>query len=430
MKVSVLTLGCKVNQFESQSMMHDLEAHGYTLAQEGTYADITIINSCAVTAVSEQKAIKMIHRIRRENPDTILILTGCMPQAFPNIADTVPEVDVVLGNKRRADLIPTIESYLADRKKLSFVESYGKSDPYEVLEISKFHERTRAFLKIEDGCNRFCSYCIIPYARGRVRSCTYDYITQKMREFSDEGYKEVVLVGINLSSFGSDNGLEFAKAIETACTVSTIQRVRLGSLEPEAMDLETLKRLSALKGFCPQFHLSLQSGCDDTLRRMNRHYTTAEYAEIVSNIRKVFDNPSITTDVMVGFAGETEDEFRQSMQFVQDMAFAKVHIFPYSRRAGTAADRRTDHISQEKKKERAARMAVVADKIRMQFLQTQVGRQESVLLETRRDKEGRIEGYTPNYTPVWVAAQKNGENDIVDVTITDAFGDYCVGQIK
>ena len=428
MKVSILTLGCKVNQFESQSMIHDLEAHGYTLAQEGEYADITVINSCAVTAVSEQKAIKMIHRIRRENPDTVLILTGCMPQAFPNIADTLPEVDVVLGNKRRADLIPTIESYLSDHKKLSFIESYGKSDPYEALEISKFHERTRAFLKIEDGCNRFCSYCIIPYARGRVRSCTYDYIAQKMREFSAEGYKEVVVVGINLSSFGTDNGLEFAKAIETACTASEIRRIRLGSLEPESMDLETLKRFSALEGFCPQFHLSLQSGCDDTLRRMNRHYTTAEYAEIVSNIRKVFDNPSITTDVMVGFAGETEEEFKQSMQFVRDMAFAKVHIFPYSRRQGTAADRRTDHISQEIKKERAARMATVANETRRAFLRSQIGRQERVLLETRRDKEGRIEGYTPNYTPVWVQPTGHGENDIVTVTITEAFEDYCIGE--
>lgn len=430
MKVSVITLGCKVNQFESQAMMHDLEQHGYSIAQNNENAEVTIINSCAVTSVSEQKAMKLIHRIRRENPDTILILTGCMSQAFPDVASAIPEVDIVLGNKRRADLIPTLETYLSSRKKLSFVENYGKTDAYESLDISKFHERTRAFLKIEDGCNRFCSYCIIPYARGRVRSCTYDYITEKMKEFDSEGYKEVVLVGINLSSFGSDNGQEFAKAVETACTASSIQRIRLGSLEPESMGLDTLKRLNDLKGFCPQFHLSLQSGCDATLRRMNRHYTITEYAAIVENIRKVFDNPSITTDVMVGFAGETNEEFAQSVKFVKDIGFAKVHVFPYSRRKGTVADNRTDHISQEIKKERAAIMGEAARETRIAFLASQVGHTEEVLLETRLDSSGRIEGYTPNYTPVWVMPNRYGENDIVKVTITDAMEDFCYGTIK
>lgn len=430
MKVSVITLGCKVNQFESQAMMHDLEQHGYIMAQNGENADITIINSCAVTSVSEQKAIKLIHRIRRENPDTVLILTGCMSQAFPDAAASIPEVDIVLGNKRRADLIPTIETYLSNHKKLSFVENYGKTDSYESLDISKFHERTRAFLKIEDGCNRFCSYCIIPYARGRVRSCTYDYITEKMKEFDTEGYKEVVLVGINLSSFGSDNGQEFAKAVETACAASSIRRIRLGSLEPESMGLDTLKRLNELEGFCPQFHLSLQSGCDDTLRRMNRHYTATEYAAIVENIRKVFDNPSITTDVMVGFAGETDEEFARSVQFVKDIGFAKVHVFPYSRRKGTVADRRTDHIAQEIKKERAMIMGEAAKETRMKFLASQVGRTEEVLLETRLDSSGRIEGYTPNYTPVWVMPDGHTENDIIRVTVTDAAEDFCYGTIE
>ena len=428
MTVSVITLGCKVNQFESQSMLHELEAHGYSTAPSSEHADITIINSCAVTAVSEQKTMKLLRRIRRENPDTVLVLTGCVPQAFPEAAQNIAEADIILGNKRRADLVPLLEEYLAGRKRLSFIEAYGRSDGYESLDISNFAGRTRAFLKIEDGCNRFCSYCIIPYARGRVRSCSYDYIAQKIQEFSKEGYKEVVLVGINLSSFGSDNGLDFVKAVETACTASSIDRIRLGSLEPECMGLETLKRLNNLEGFCPQFHISLQSGCDATLRRMNRHYTTSDYARIVSNIRKVFDNPSVTTDVMVGFAGETDEEFSQSLRFVSDIGFAKVHIFPYSRRPGTAADKRSDHIDQDIKKRRAGLMAQAAAKGRRKFLADQVGKTEKVLLETRRDDENRLEGYTPNYTPVWVNTKTCGENDIADVKITENCEDFCLGE--
>lgn len=426
MKVKIITLGCKVNQFETQAMFSNLKNNGYEIVGEHDKADITIINSCAVTAVSEQKAIKLIHRTRRENPETVIILTGCMAQAFPDSGNRLPEVDIVLGNKRRSDIVPVLSEYFSDRKKMTFVEEYKKSDDYENLDVNNFVERTRAFLKIEDGCNRFCSYCIIPYARGRVRSCSLEYINKEIIAFAANGYKEIVLVGINLSSFGSDNGLSFADAVKTACESADV-RIRLGSLEPETMTLETLKTFAQYENFCPQFHLSLQSGCDATLKRMNRHYTTDEYLEIVNNIRKVFDNSAITTDVMVGFAGETEEEFQSSMDFVEKVGFAKVHIFPYSRRAGTVADKAPNQLSNAVKKERVARMSAIAEKTRKTFLSSQVGKVEKVLIETR-NKNGRYEGYTMNYTLVYVDTDNNSIGKILDVLITDSGDDCCFGK--
>ncbi len=427
MTVKIFTLGCKVNQFETQAMFKDLSDNGYEIVSEDQNADISIINSCAVTQASEQKAVKLIHRIKRENPDTVIVLTGCMAQAFPQSGNKLSEVDIILGNKRRNDLVPTLKRYFSDMQKLTFVEDYYKKDEYENLSVDNFINRTRAFLKIEDGCNRFCSYCIIPYARGRVRSCSLEYIKNQVQTFAKNGYNEVVIIGINLSSFGSDNGLKFSDAVRTACESADI-RIRLGSLEPESMDMETLKIFSQYKNFCPQFHLSLQSGCDETLKRMNRHYTSAEYAEIVNNIRTVFDNPSITTDVMVGFAGETDEEFKKSLDFVKSIGFAKVHIFPYSRRKGTAADRYPDQLSPEIKKARAAEMARVTDITSRNFFDSQIGRTEKVLIETR-NKNGRYEGYTMNYTPVLVDTDESNINKVVDVLIESVDGEYCMGKI-
>lgn len=427
MKVKVLTLGCKVNQFESQAMLRELSENGYEIVGEDDAADVSVINSCAVTKASEQKAVKMIHRLRRENPSSVIVLTGCMAQAFPECGNELPEVDIVLGNKRRSDLIPVLNGYLAGQTKLTMVEGYGKNDPYESLFVDDFLNRTRAYLKIEDGCNRFCSYCIIPYARGRVRSCSLDYIRKEIAAFAGNGYREVVIIGINLSSYGSDNGLTFSDAVSAACESADI-RIRLGSLEPEAMDIGTLKKLSGYKNFCPQFHLALQSGCNETLRRMNRHYTTEEYEEIVCNIRSVFDNPSVTTDVMVGFPDETEEEFRRSMEFVRKIGFARVHIFPYSRRAGTVADRAPGQISPEVKKERAALMAQAAKQGMSEFLASQIGRTESVLIETL-NKDGFYEGYTMNYTHVHVRSEENISGLVVPVRIISAKDESCFGEL-
>lgn len=427
MKVRIYTLGCKVNQFESQAMLGMMEKTGWTAAGENEPADVTVINSCAVTAASEQKAVRLMHRIRREDPETVLVLTGCMAQTQKGEDSRLSEADIILGNKSREQLVPVLQAYFEDKKRILQIDQYGKQDQYESLSVDGFSERTRAFLKIEDGCNRFCSYCIIPYARGRVRSSTLEYIRQEMELFKAGGYREVVLVGINLSCYGQDRGLSMRDAVRTACSYPDM-RIRLGSLEPESMDAETLRELAGFENFCPQFHLSLQSGCDETLRRMNRHYTTEEYSKIVSDILSIFDNPSITTDVMVGFAGETEEEFRRSMEFVEITGFARVHIFPYSRRPGTVADRLPEQVPQHVKKERAALMAQAAQRARDRFLSTQLGRVEKVLIETRV-KGGLYEGYTPNYTLVRLEADESMVNTTVDVLLEKACGEFCLGRL-
>ncbi len=428
MLAKVITLGCKVNQYESEAMLNSLNAAGFSTAEDHEHADIIVINSCAVTGVSEQKTQKIVRRERRNNPNSVIVLTGCVPQAFPNIGDKYLEADIILGNKSRSALVPAVERFLESHMRSVMIEEYGKSDRYEELSVPSYQKRTRAFIKIEDGCNRFCSYCIIPYARGRVRSRSLDDITSEVKALARAGYTEIVLVGINLSCYGSDIGLDLCDAVEAVCGVSGISRVRLGSLEPELMGYDVLNRLKKQSKLCPQFHLSLQSGCDETLKRMNRKYTTDDYAEIVDNIRSIFDNPSVTTDIMTGFPGETEEEFEQSLRFAEKIAFAKVHIFPYSRRKGTVADQSPDQIPNEIKKQRAAAMSRIAEKSRRAFLQSQVGLVQEVLPETRT-KDGLFEGYTKNYTPVLIDCDKDMCGCTILAKLTDVKGDYCMGKI-
>lgn len=429
MNFNIITLGCKVNQYESQAMREDLLRNGFELAKPDSPADITVVNSCTVTAVSDAKNRKLINKIRRENPDTIIVLTGCMPQAFPDKQENFENCDIVLGNAKRAELVPAIYEYIDTHMKNIFITEHpAKDEKFEDLSISSLGEHTRAFVKIEDGCNRFCSYCIIPYARGRVRSKSLESLKAEVERIAHNGYKEVVLVGINLSAYGQDEGLNLADAVECVCSQEGIERVRLGSVEPEQMDEPMIKRLAAQPKFCPQFHLSLQSGCDNTLKAMNRHYDTAEYSKIVSDIRKTFDNSSITTDVMVGFAGETEEDFKSSMDFVRQTGFAKVHVFPYSRRKGTVADKAPNQVAPNIKEERAKRMGELVAESRAEFLRTQTGKTEKVLIE--RLRHGYLEGYTKNYTPVHIASDNDSLcGQIVNVRITKAEDDFCVGEI-
>lgn len=429
MNFNIITLGCKVNQYESQAMREDLLKNGFELAEPNTPADITVVNSCTVTSVSDAKNRKLINKIRRENPDGIIVLTGCMPQAFPDKQENFENCDVVLGNAKRAELVPAICEYIENHMKNVFITPHPvKNEQFEDLSISSLGEHTRAFIKIEDGCNRFCSYCIIPFARGRVRSKSIEALKTEVEKIANNGYLEVVLVGINLSAYGQDEGLNLADAVECVCAQDGIERVRLGSVEPEQMDEPMIKRLAAQPKFCPQFHLSLQSGCDNTLKAMNRHYDTAEYSKIVSNIRKTFDNSTITTDVMVGFAGETEEDFKASMDFVKQTGFAKVHVFPYSRRKGTVADKAPNQIAPNIKEQRAKEMGELVAKSRAEFLKTQVGMTESVLIE--RLRHGYLEGYTKNYTPVHIISDNDNLcGQIVNVKITSAEDDFCMGTV-
>ena len=429
MNFNIITLGCKVNQYESQAMREALVNHGYTLSDDKDKADITIINSCTVTSVSDAKNRKLINRVRRANPDGIIILTGCMPQAFPYEENNFKNCDIVLGNAKRAELIPTLEKFLETHKKLVQITEHPiKNEEFENLSVSSLGEHTRAFIKIEDGCNRFCSYCIIPYARGRVRSKSLEALKTEVENIALNGYKEVVLVGINLSAYGLNEDFDLADAVECACAVEGIERVRLGSIEPEQMDEKMIARLSAQNKFCPQFHLSLQSGCDRTLKAMNRHYDSSEYAQIVANLRKAFKNASMTTDVMVGFAGETLEDFEQSMSFVKSINFAKVHVFPYSQRKGTVAAKAPDQVEPNEKERRAKLMGELVENSRKEFLNSQVGLVEDVLFE--RLRHGYLEGYTKNYTPIHVISDDASLCGLIkQVKIISADTDFCNGVL-
>lgn len=428
MKAKIITLGCKVNQYESEAMLEALLAGGFQEAASGKEADVVVVNSCTVTATSDQKVRQTLRRARKENPGAVTVLTGCMPQAFPEEAAALLEADVVLGNARRADLLPRVMEYLSSKQRIVDIAPHEKGEKFERMAISTFHGRTRAFLKIEDGCDRFCSYCIIPYARGRVRSKPLEDIQEEVRRLGEQGFQEVVLTGINLPAYGRELGLHLCDAVEAACQAPGISRVRLGSLEPEQLTPDVIARMAKEEKLCPQFHLSLQSGCDATLRRMNRHYTTAEYRQIVGNLRAAFPGCAITTDIMVGFAGETQEEFEQSLQFAREIAFAKVHVFAYSRRPGTRAYDAPGQVPNKVKEERSRQMIQVTKTTQQAFLQAQVGKVEEVLFEQQRE-QGVWEGYTRNYTHVLAPSGKDLSGQLLPVELLEVQGESCVGRL-
>ena len=428
MKVKFVTLGCKVNQVESEAMREALLAAGFQEAAGGETADVVVVNSCTVTATSDQKARQALRREKKRNPGAVAVLTGCWPQAFPQEAQEFLEADVVLGTARRGDLVPRLLEYLSTKQRVVDIAPHQKGEKFEKLTISAMHGRTRAFVKIEDGCDRFCSYCIIPYARGRVRSKPLEDIREEAARLGEAGYKEVVLTGINLPAYGKDLGGDLCDAVEAACAAPGILRVRLGSLEPEQLTPPVIARLAAQEKLCPQFHLSLQSGCDDTLRRMNRHYTTAEYRQIVGDLRKAFPNCAVTTDIMVGFAGETEEEFAKSLAFAKEIAFAKVHVFAYSRRPGTRAYDMPGQVPNREKERRSREMIAATLETQRAFFAAQTGRVEEVLFEQERDRNV-YEGYTRNYTPVRVASAAPLQGQILQVRLTQALEDFCLGEL-
>ena len=429
MKVYIHTLGCKVNQYESMAIMDMLIKDGYTRAQGLSDCDIAVLNSCTVTASSDAGVRKHLRKFRRERPGAVIVLTGCMPQAFPEIAAGFPEADVITGTKNRARISDNIMEYLSTKQQVVNIAVYSNDDKFEDLQASGFEGRTRAFLKIEDGCNRFCTYCIIPTARGRVRSKAIEKIIEETMLLSKNGYREIVLTGINLPAYGQDIGLGLCDAVEAVCAQNGIDRVRLGSLEPERLTQDVIDRFAAQEKLCPQFHLSLQSGCDKTLKKMNRHYTSQEYAEIVEDLRSSFADCAVTTDVMVGFPGETDEDFEKSLEFVKSIGFAKVHVFAYSKRPGTAAAEYEGQISNAVKEKRSAAMIEATEESRREFFKCQIGTTQQVLVERDRGN-GIYAGYTKNYTPVKLHSGKVLTGNIVDVTIGEEHDDYCFGVIS
>lgn len=426
MTVSFCTLGCKVNQYESQALSEIFEKNGFEVLPEGAKADVIVVNSCTVTAESNRKTRQTVRKLRRLSPDAFIVLTGCMVQAFTHEAEAIKEADLIIGNAHYDTLPEVCIKALDGVSERTVIAPHEKE--FTDLSVTKMSEHTRAYIKIEDGCNRFCSYCIIPFARGRVRSKALESIKQEAEALAAAGYREIVLVGINLSAFGQDTGFELCDAVTAVSSVERIERVRLGSLECDQLSDRTLDTLAADKKFCPQFHLSLQSGCDRTLKEMNRKYNTAFYRELVARIRSRFDNPSITTDIMVGFAGETDDDFNASRDFLTEIGFARSHVFVYSVREGTAAAKRTDQVDPAVKQKRGSEMQSAAAEAERKFLQSQVGRTAKVLLENECD--GFWEGYSENYTRIKLRAENASENEIVSVKITEAFDDYCIAETE
>lgn len=425
MKIAFYTLGCKVNQYESNWLSEKMTENGYTVVNYNENADIYVINSCTVTAESDRKTRQAVRKFKRNHPDSIIVLTGCMPQAFPEDAEALKEADIVTGNKSNAQISKLIDEYFLKRERIVEISEHKTGDKFSDCIINKFEGRTRAIVKIEDGCNRFCSYCVIPYSRGRVRSKPIEELEEELTHLKNNGFCEIVLVGINLSAYGQDCGKNICDAVELACAKG-FERVRLGSLEPDHITDEVIKRLGGLENFCPQFHISLQSGCDKTLKDMNRHYTSAEYFQLCEKLRSSFKDTTITTDIMTGFPGETDEDFKTTCDFALKVGFEKVHVFPYSPREGTKAAK-LEQLPKSVKEARARQLIGITDEIREKYLETQVGRTVSVLFETR-SKDGYSEGYTMNYTPVKVLGEIPC-NRILDVKITGTNNGFCVGEI-
>ena len=426
MKIAFHTLGCKVNQYETEVMRESFIKSGYTVVPDNAPFDIIVINSCTVTAESDRKTRQTLNRFRKENPEAVIVLTGCMVQAFAEKSKDLTAADIIVGNTDVAKIEKSVHRFLQEGERIFEVSDHKRTERFNTPNIKEFAERTRAYMKIEDGCDRFCTYCIIPTARGFVRSKPIADIKKEAEELAKNGFIEIVLVGINLTSYGKGEDMNLCDAVDAVCEVEGIKRVRLGSLEPDHITDRMLMRFKAQEKFCPQFHLSLQSGCDATLKRMNRHYDTAFYRDLVTRIRNMFPDSAITTDIMVGFAGETEQEFLESINFAKEMGFAKSHIFAYSRRNGTVAYNLKGQISKQEKSNRSKKMIEVTNQTEKEFLEGQIGKTVSVLFET--NENGFSEGYTKNYTRVKVKTETAHSGEILNVKLISAKNGYCIGE--
>lgn len=419
-KVALHNLGCKVNAYETEAMQEMLERAGYTIVPFKEGADVYVINTCTVTNIADRKSRQMLHRARKMNPEAIVVAAGCYVQAQAEHGEIDECIDIVIGNNKKKDLIPLLEQYFQKREKENAVIDINHTKEYEELHLSKTGEHTRAYIKVQDGCNQFCTYCIIPYARGRVRSRSLESVLEEVRNLAEHGYREVVLTGIHLSSYGIDlKDTDLLRLILAVHEIEGIERIRLGSLEPRIVTEEFARTIAALPKMCPHFHLSLQSGCNATLRRMNRRYSAEEYFEKCELLRKYFDNPALTTDVIVGFPGETEEEFEESRAFVDKVNFYETHIFKYSRREGTKAAVMKDQIPEQEKAKRSAVMIEMGQKKQADFEKSFAGKQVEVLVEEKVQMEGTEYwiGHTKEYMKVALQSENNLENQLLTITL-------------
>ena len=422
---AICTLGCKVNQYESEAMGELLTKNGFTLVDFHEKADYYIINTCTVTNMSDRKSRQMIRRARHKNPDAVIAVSGCYAQTAPEEVAKIEGVNLIIGTKGRRRIAELLKN--ASGGQMNLVSPTEKE--FEKLEIEGFQEHSRAFLKIQDGCEQYCSYCIIPYARGRVRSRPMEDIVSEIARLCANGFAEIVLTGIHVASYGKDlDNVTLLDVIKRAAEFDDLKRIRISSIEPNIITDSFCKELSRIEKFCPHFHISLQSGCDGTLKRMNRKYDTAKYAECLQNVRKHFDNPAISTDVMVGFAGETEQEFAESLAFVEQCAFSKVHVFPYSIRTGTQAEHFPHQVDGAIKEKRTQKMLALAEKLEKNFLNSQVGKTGEVLVEQEQD--GLFEGFTKNYAKVKFSSCKELKGRIVKVTLRESHDGFLLGELE
>ena len=430
-KVAFHNLGCKVNSYETEAMLAGLKKRGFVEVPFEEGADVYVINTCTVTNIADRKSRQMLHRAKAMDPDAAVVAVGCYAQAAGESLLADEAVDIVVGNDRKHELPDLIEAWFESHEKQSALDDIGKSRRFEEMP-AECSEHTRAFLKIEDGCNQFCSYCLIPYVRGRVRSRDQEDVLEEARRLAEKGWSEIVLTGIHISSYGLDfegdagmraagYGAPLIALLRRLDEIPGIRRIRLGSLEPRLITPENAAALALLRTLCPHFHLSLQSGCDETLRRMNRKYTAAEFAEKVRLLREVFDRPALTTDVIVGFPGETEEEFAATVAFLKEIRFAQTHVFRYSRRKGTVADRMPDQIPEPVKAERSAVLLDLNRKNRLAYAKQFIGEPREVLLETAEDgKVGPVwTGYTPEYLRLRVTASDGMPGQYVSVTVKE-----------
>ena len=424
-KVALHNLGCKVNSYELEAMQQLLEQAGYEIVPFEPGADVYVINTCTVTNIADRKSRQMLHKAKKMNPDAVVVATGCYVQTDEGKLETDEAVDLVLGNNQKKNIVEVLAEFEKEHQRQAHIIKINQTKEYEELEISRTAEHVRAYIKVQDGCNQFCTYCIIPYARGRVRSREKENILNEVHKLAKAGYKEVVLTGIHLSSYGvdfpEDKKETLLSLIQAVNEVEGIQRIRLGSLEPGIVTEEFAKELSSMSKVCPHFHLSLQSGCDTTLERMNRRYRSAEYKARCELLRKYFGNPALTTDVIVGFPGETQEEFAESMDFVDRVNFYETHIFKYSRRAGTKAAVMPDQIPEEIKSERRAKMIELSHRKQKAYEERLLGTTQEVLMEEAVETEDGIYqvGHTKEYVKIGLKTEENLSNQLKNVKIED-----------
>ena len=433
-KVALHNLGCKVNAYETEAMQQMLEAAGYEIVPFEPGADIYVINTCSVTNIADRKSRQMLHKAKKMNPDAIVVAAGCYVQADTKKAEADASIDIIIGNNKKQELIPILESYRTGHQKTTECVDINHTKEYENLEIDRIEEHTRAYLKVQDGCNQFCTYCIIPYARGRIRSKKTEDVVNEVKRLAASGCQEVVLTGIHLSSYGKERPEDqenLLTPIQAVHQVDGIERIRLGSLEPGIITEEFAAAISSLPKVCPHFHLSLQSGCTTTLKRMNRRYTAEEYREKCEILRKYYPAPALTTDVITGFPGETEEEFEESRSFVDSIHFYETHIFPYSKREGTKAAGMPDQLTEQVKKERSRILIALGKEHQREYMEQFLGQKKEVLFEEQQTVEGQEywTGHTMEYLKIAVISEENLENKRVMVQLREMIGqDFVLAE--